>query len=147
MYMPTEVQSSPSVFVLNMGPKAAGKMGSLQAKKRPKPTVYTTWTVLEQDMFSTLALPGLSVQRHLFRGHQSVGCGDLAVALPPRQPLTPPLSSRLPNLTHPLFFRQTPPLPSPTSHTPTVVSCMADTLNFKIPGQASALPWGLLGSP
>lgn len=60
-------------LVINMGPKAAGKMGSLQAKKRPKPTVYTTWTVLEQDVLSTLALPGLNVRRHLFRGHQSVG--------------------------------------------------------------------------
>lgn len=67
--MPTEVQSSPSVLVLNMGPNGAGKMDSRQAKKRPKPTVYTTWKVLEQDVLSTLALPGLSVRRHLFRGY------------------------------------------------------------------------------
>lgn len=121
VYMPTEVQSSTSVFVFNMGPKATGKMDSLQAKKRPKPTVYTTWKVLEHDVFSTLALPGLSVQRHLFRGHYSVGCGDLAVALPPHQPLTPPLSSRLPHLTHPSLQSDT---STPITHFPHTRICL-----------------------
>lgn len=57
--MPTKGQSSAPVSVLKMGPNAAGKRDSLQARKSSRPSVYAAWKVPEQGVLSTLALPGL----------------------------------------------------------------------------------------